>query len=145
MVLRVQAILPKFEPIANEGIERQIQSLIGGAGFAGSMIRRMADYPPQRPTSYRRTGTLGRNWRMVGPRVTANAIIAEARNNTQYVVHVEGPKAGAKGRRQVAVMRERGWPNITDAAQAEWKRWRPRVVRVLMQQDPTVRRRAFRI
>lgn len=144
-MIRIQAVNPTRAPIGTDGIDHLVQQYIGGTGFAGGMIRRMADYPPQRPTTYRRTGTLGRNWRLRGPRRTGNAIIAEAVNNTPYAVHVEGPRRGSKGRRQATVMRNKGWQNVTDETVREWQRWRPRIVRVLTQRDPDIQRRRRRL
>lgn len=86
--------------------------------FAFRLINRMAKYPPQLPTKYRRTGTLGRGWR------------AEAReddsidvfNRVPYAVYVEGPPQGAgPGLRQTGVMRGKNWQNIEDESQAVMK------------------------
>lgn len=146
-MLRFQAIAAKRAPIGTDGVADQIERILGSTGFAGAMIRRMADYPPQRSRSgYVRTGTLGRNWRMRGPRRTATSIVVEAANATEYAVYVEGPKTGTTGRRQTRVMRNLGWPNITDQAQQEWNRGghRVRIVRILTQQDAQTRARRRR-
>ncbi len=139
--MRFQAITAKTAPIGTDNLANLIQAQLGATGFAGAMIRRMADYPAQRPTSYRRTGSLGRNWRMRGPRNTGNQIIVEATNTTGYAVFVEGPKTGGRGHQQAAVMKKKGWPNITDAAAAEWPKHQASIARILTQQDPRVRRR----
>lgn len=158
MTMRIEAITATRGPIGDP--TAQLEALLGQAGFAGAIIRRMANYPPQGPTygarqslgvragartrkrtyvgrkGYRRTGTLGRNWRLLGVGRSGGYIISTVSNRTPYGVYVEGPEDGDKGRRQTAVMRDKGWPNITAASRAEWARWRPRVVRVLVTPPP---------
>ena len=137
----------------------QIEALIGQAGFAGAMIRRLANYPAQQPAygsgqslgksagsrkrkrartgpkPYRRTGTLGRNWRLSRLGRVSNDIVSETTNRVPYTVHVEGPPDGPQGERQTVVMRDKGWPNVRDEARAEWDIWKPRVIRILTQKD----------
>lgn len=140
MVLSVRALTAKRAPVSADNLTQLIEQYLGATGFAGDMIREMADYPPQQPTSYRRTGTIGRNWRLDGPRRTATAITAGASNKTKYDVYVQGPKDGSgPGRRQTKVMRSKGWKNITDVTKAVWPKHRVRIVRVLTQHDPAVR------
>lgn len=156
-MLSLEAITPKTQVIATD-VYAQAQAYIGNAGFAGGMIRRMANYPPQQPPfgsrqslgvkagartrkrstlgprQYRRTGTLGRNWRITFNGIRGNDLVTEVTNATEYGVYVEGPKVGDIGKRQTAVMASKGWPNITDAAALEWAIWRPGIVRLFAQQ-----------
>lgn len=159
--LRLTAITPtRTGPLLGDPARQiaQIEAMLGAAGFAGGVIRRMADYPPQIPPigqaqslgrkagartpkrtyttrkGYRRTGTLGRNWKMVRLGRVGNDIVSEVSNAVPYTRYVQGPKTGpSPGTRQAAVMRARGWKNITDEAAAEWAIWRPRIVRILTQ------------
>lgn len=165
MVITVRAITAKSSPVAVDNLTQLIAQYLGATGFAGDMIREMANYPPQQATfgarqslgasfgnprrkrasiggrGYRRTGTLGRNWRLDGPRQTATGIAAGASNRTKYAVYVEGPVPGeGRGKRQTAVMREKGWPDISSAVRRIWPKHRIRIVRVLTQRDPAVRR-----
>lgn len=149
MPLRLQAVVPKRAPIAS-GIHVLLQQALGPVGFQGAVISDLSDYPAARPwksrpprtgprAGGRRTGTLGRNWRPRGPRLTARGLVAEAANDTEYGIHVEGPPRGPARRRQTKVMRDRGWPNVTDVGQKQWRRTRPEVVRILTQRDSRLR------
>lgn len=72
------------ELIERVGIAKAIQFL--RPPITRSMARvvaRMADYPPQPPTPYRRTGTLGRGWTQEVTE-TADSIEGKAGNNTSY-------------------------------------------------------------
>lgn len=142
--MRVVALTAQHAPVSTDGMTALIERYLGATGFAGAMINRMGKYPAQQPTRYRRTGSLGRNWRLRGPRRSGDQIIAEATNDTGYAVFVQGPKDGTKGHRQTRVMRGKGWGNITDETQKEWPRHRIRIVRVLTQQDTGLRRRRVR-
>lgn len=153
-MIQLTAIVPKYAPIGDP--TQQLLALMGQAGFAGGMIRRMADYPPQQPAfgarqstgrkygsrapkraaigprQYRRTGTLGRNWRVTRFGIVGDDFVAGVDNQTPYAVYVQGPATGpGPGTRQTEVMRSKGWQNITDEANEEWARWRPQVVNVL--------------
>ncbi len=58
-----------------------------------SLIPDLARYPPQRPNStYRRTGTLGREWTVSHPLFTlgGNSFQGSIGNNTPYAGYVEG-------------------------------------------------------
>lgn len=142
--MRLEAITADNAPIGTDNIDALVQQYLGASGFAGAMISRMARYPAQRPTTYRRTGDLGRNWRLRGPRRSGTRIIAEAVNNIPYAVYVEGPRTGGRGQRQTDVMRRKGWQNVTDETRREWPRHRLRIVRIFTQQDPRMRRRRIR-
>lgn len=107
---------------------------LGAVGFAGDVLGDLANYPAQQPTTYRRTGTLGRGWRIRGPSGSGR-IIVEVSNRTPYAVHVQGPTRGAKGERQTAVMRSKNWPAITTVARNRWRQRRAAIVRILNHQD----------
>lgn len=51
-----------------------------------AVVNRMADYPPQRPSLYRRTGTLGRRWTQTQPAMNENTteLVVKVGNNTSY-------------------------------------------------------------
>lgn len=147
--LRLQAIVPKRAPIS-DGIRALLTQALGPIGFQGAVIDDLSDYPEARPWKSRpptsgprrggrRTGTLGRNWRPRGPRLTAQGLVTEARNDTDYAIHVQGPPKGRKGRRQTKVMRDRGWPNVTTVGHNQWRRTHPEVVRILTQRDRRLR------
>lgn len=169
MPLRWLAIIPKRQIVATDNIQALVEQYLGAAGFAGAVAARMADYPQQLPAFgsgqslgksfgsrvkrrrrvgrrlYRRTGRYGRDW---GPNIRVRRrgadFIAETSNHVPYAVFVGGPRTGSgPGRRQTAVMRARGWPNITDVTRSEWRNFGPRVVRVFTQHDPRLRRRPF--
>jgi hypothetical protein len=89
------------------------------SAFENALINRMAKYPPQQPTKYRRSGLLGRNWRK---RRDSDGNATEVVNSTPYTVYVEGPPSGAgPGFRQTAVMAGKGWQNIADESDAVMK------------------------
>lgn len=96
--------------------------------FAFEGQRFLQAYPPAQPwkgptpmsglrKGGRRTGTLGRNWKIAGR--TVNSI--EIRNTTPYGVHVQGDPKGGRGSRQTPNMAARGWPNIVDAGESAKK------------------------
>ena len=51
-----------------------------------AVVNRMADYPPQRPSLYRRTGIAGRRWTQTQPaeRNTTELVVKGSGNNTSY-------------------------------------------------------------
>lgn len=155
-MITVRAIVPTRATI-NGDVQRLIDRQLRQTGFAGGMIRRMADYPEQQPPfgaaqslgiragartrkrsrvgrkPYRRTGTLGRGWRMRNARPGS----IEVSNRVPYTVYVEGPPDGApRGGRQTAVMRAKGWQNIRVESAAEWATHRPIIIEILTQRDP---------
>lgn len=143
-VLSVRAIRLRRPPVATDQVFKLVERELGLVGFAGDMIRAMANYPTQQPTSYRRTGNLGRGWK-IGRRVRARQTTSvEVLNRVSYAAHVQGPRKGRKGRRQTAVMRRKGWPNITTESKRVWRKHRPGIVRIITQRDPRVRRRQIR-
>lgn len=148
MPLRVRAINPTPAPPIDTRAPGLVAGELGPApiGFAGEMIRRMADYPGQRETvsGYIRTGDLGRGWKMERFRRTANTLSVDVVNRVGYAGHVQGRKRGRKGERQTREMRRRGWPNIEDTTRNVWRIFRPRVIRILSQRDPRLRRRERR-
>lgn len=155
MALRIVAIRPRSEPFATDPFAL-IDEELGRRGFAGDCIRDLAEYPPFKPwrsrtpksgprKGGRRTGTLGKGWRIARIERSANRRSVEVDNGVAYAVHVEGPRRGQRGRRQTAVMRERGWPTVTEVAQRNWRKRQPIIVRILTQGDPRVRNRRRRM
>lgn len=146
MVVSVTAITADREPVGSVNIEDLIADRLGATGFAGAMIRAMANYPSQKSTisGYRRTGTLGRGWRFGFVRRERDRIQVEVFNDVRYAVYVQGPKRGRKGRRQTREMRRRGWPNITDESRRVFADFRPPLVRILTQAEPRIQRRRLR-
>lgn len=146
-----------------------VERALNETGFAGDMIRAMANYPQQETTTgasvslgarfgnrkrkgsktgrkgYKRTGTLGRGWKIGRRRRGATITSIEVLNRVAYAVHVQGPRKGQKGRRQTADMRRRGWPNITSESRRVWRKHRPGIIRIINQRDPRVRRSRSRV
>ncbi len=147
------AINPKpKEPIADPSA--LLEQILGSAGFSGRVNRELATYPPAQPWKSRvpkkgprkggrRTGTLGRNWRIYVEQ-RRDTWQFGTRNRTAYAIHVEGPVPGEEKRRQTQTMRDRGWPNITRVGRQAWVLYNYRVRRVLMQRDPNLRYRTAR-
>jgi len=107
--------------------------------FSGAVIRDMTIYPAVRPWSRgfprkgprrggRRTGRYGRGWQL---RVHRRGTFVEVSNPVFYSVFVGGPKTGARGRRQAAFMRRRGWPSIDDSVNKRWPPTRRAIVRII--------------
>lgn len=162
-MIELTAIVPQHEVIGDP--TQQLLALMGEAGFAGNMIRRMADYPPQQPAfnsrqstgraygsrapkraafgprQYRRTGTLGRNWRITQFGIVGSDFVAGIANLTDYAGFVQGAPDGPPGARQTAVMASKGWQNLRDEGLAEWAIWRPAVIALLIGEG--VQRRAL--
>jgi len=152
VTLRLRAIRPREFPLATDNMLALIDEELGRRGFAGGVIEDLANYPAALPwkgptpksgprKDGRRTGTLGRNWRIVRLERTRARRSVEVANQTPYAVYVEGPPRGGQGQRQTANMRERGWPNITAVARKRWAEHQPIIVRILAQRDPRLRRR----
>ncbi len=114
MPLGLQAIRPKrFDLIDPRAVVSDLEKTNRQYGL--DVGKKMAAYPPQRPTTYRRTGTYGRGWTAPGA-VKASASEVTVVNRVGYSVYVGGPKQGNVGERQTKVMRGKGWPSITDVA-----------------------------
>lgn len=152
--LRIVAINPNPRVQLNP---TTISAAIGRemARLGADLVGRMAKYPPQQPTDYRRTGNLGRNWRMrvyglgridvYNSATSTGAVrtkrgrrrrsrgVASAARRRPYAVYVQGPKTGnAPGTRQAAVMAGKGWSNITDEANTAWDKALPGLQRALV-------------
>lgn len=127
----------RLEPIQARGpITRanatKLRSQLSGWGL--DVVNKMASYPPQKPTRYRRTGTLGRRWTTRGPVQRGDDIEQSAGNNTDYVGYVQGLRADAgapKRHKQTRVMAGKGWQRVDDVGEAAWKRRLPAVRRAL--------------
>lgn len=145
----LRPILPRgkvFDPAGvADAVDRELQTT-----FAGNVIRRMSDYPPQETTwgagqslgkkfgaskrkrartgrkGYRRTGRYGRNWRISGRRRG----YVEVSDPVEYAVYVGGPKEGPKGGRQARAMGRRGWTRIDTVVAEEWPKSRARIVAI---------------
>ena len=77
-----------------------------------AVVNRMADYPPQRPSLYRRTGTLGRRWTQTQPAVNETRRNWWSRSGTIPVTD-RGCRASSSRRR---FTRDTGRPT--------WRCWR---------------------
>lgn len=147
MPIEVRAIRATDEVIATDNLIALIDEQLGQLNFAGNVIRDMSDYPPQQPTvsGYRRTGTLGRDWRIRRRIRTRNRRGVQVSNLVDYVAYVEGPRRGPVGVRQTREMRRRGWPRIDDVVRRRWDRQTRRdIVTILTQRSPRLRVRRLR-
>lgn len=115
-MVQLSAILPKNGTRASAGLAG-MRSILDTFGFEGQ--RRLQKYPAAQPwkgptpksglrKGGRRTGTLGRNWKLAAKSKYSITI----QNMTPYGVHVQGPPDGPRGARQTANMAARGWPNV---------------------------------
>ena len=119
--MQLKAIVPKkldmikYHPVAVAA---------GLRSFAVDLTMRMGKYPISMG-SYRRTGTLGRNW---GYQYTSTwAIVANA---VPYAGKVQGFKM--RSPRQLRFMANRGWQSISDEARDAWKLHLPDIQRRLV-------------
>lgn len=147
--MRIIAITPKRAlsiantPAIKAGIQRELVS------FAQDMVEAMAKYPPQEPTPYVRTGNLGRRWRFQPKPPSAIEVFNDAAGGgtrrkgkrrrpsrtrrRPYAVYVQGPVPGEGiGRRQTAVMRNKGWQNISEESKRVFDRHKGRIARVVV-------------
>lgn len=111
MAIGFAAIAPKPLPtgaLTKQKIERAMQT------WSGAVHKKVASYPPQAPTRYRRTGTLGRGWvHYYG--TEAGNLVAVVSNGVRYASWVQDEK------RQTAVMHAKGWPTVQEIGRAMWK------------------------
>ena len=140
--IRLNKIIPKSLPLDPEWATRMLDGEL--TTYAGNMVRGMALYPPALPWTSRpprtgpraggrRTGGLGRNWRISQHR---RAALIEVANPTDYAGFVQGPPRGRKGYRQTAVMAARGWQTITVVNQRHWPSARGRITTILKGRNP---------
>lgn len=88
--------------------------------YGQSIQRRMQRYPAQKPTTYVRTGDLGRGWTAPGSlKVTPYEMILV--NRVGYSVWVQGPNDKAPG--QARVMKGKGWQSLSTVAREERRKW----------------------
>jgi len=115
MKLSVTAIVPKRSPLDTRRIQNE--SALALTAWAGRTLNGIANYPPQAPTvsGYRRTGTLGRNWKMTRASPSRGGLSAEVFNGTSYARWVQSRRT------QTGEMRRRGWRTIEQIAQDESK------------------------
>jgi len=125
MVLGLKAITSKKKPLDTSHLQADLIAM--NTRFITDIQRKMTKYPPQKPTTYKRTGDYGRGWAGPGA-VKISAEEATLINHIRYGVYVGGPNPGpSAGQRQTQVMAEKGWISITDAV-AEVKGDYPRLV-----------------
>lgn len=159
--MRLQVIRPRRLPMPINA-QQLVEEQLGASGFAGDVLHDLAEYPPQEPAAgerqslgrrfgnrrpkrayiargYRRTGTLGRGWRLRGPKRRGTAILVEVVNRVSYSVHVQGPNPGEPGERQTDDMERRGWASITTVARQRWRERRAAVIRILNNKDQRLR------
>lgn len=144
MSLRLEAIKPSkplFDPNMKTRIDSELRNL------ASEVVNKIATYPPQEPTTYVRSGQLGRHWRMV-PRETGRIDIINdvttsiVRRRTKrgvirtyrvptraYAVYVQGSIQTDPG--QARVMGDKGWQRIDEVAGEVFARRKGVVVRLL--------------
>lgn len=104
--MSLKAISPKFPLFKPDQVDTQVSAIV--RSFGTEMVKRMAKYPPQRPTTYRRTGNLGRGWK-ASFRAEGGHLVSDAVNDVGYAPFVEGPN-------QTSVMKSKGWQNLDHEA-----------------------------
>lgn len=128
--IRLVAIVPKKAFVGNP--QAAAQAVAALTKWQGEIVKELRDYPPQQPAwgasqslgkragastakrtnvgpkTYRRTGTLGRNWT---PKTTKYSVTVS--NAVPYSGYVQGFLKGPKGSKQTAVMASKGWGSIT--------------------------------
>ncbi len=114
--IRIINISAKGAKVNTASIHRDITHMMRQTVTEGR--RTIAKYPAQqlRKSRYRRTGTLKRSW---SAKVEAGAdrVAGEVGSNSNiapYNRHVQGPKEGARGRRQLAMFRRAGWMGVDE-------------------------------
>ena len=120
--VRFTPIVPR-KPIADQAKAKQVEAQM--RQWAGTTQRKVADYPTQQPTTYRRTGTLGHNTAI---RVGGDAgdLRAVVQNATSYAPYVIGSRTTQSRR-----MRGKGWKTMGEIGFAEWQRTRALIVALL--------------
>lgn len=110
----LRAISPR-QPLVNDALLQSEMNAVA-LRFGGRVATRLGTYPPQMPTTsgYKRTGTLGRNWRASVAR-QGGGIVVTVENPTPYAPFVEG-----SGDEQTAEMHRRGWPRVDEVAEKEF-------------------------
>ena len=123
MALQFRAIVPqKFGTKATDAalVYRNVYNEM--RDFAGRVNRIVAQYPPQSPTTYVRTGTLGRGWFV---KIEQGAdIIVYVVNPVTYATYVLGP-------RQSRVMKSKGWKTLEAVANVEWRKTQLRIADIV--------------
>ncbi len=124
MVVSLRAIRAK-RPIVKVN-RRKVVARLRDVGV--DVVNRMSDYPPAR-TSYRRSGKLGGNWTMEGPKAEGIGLVVIAGNKTTYAGFVEGFRR--RRPRQRKLFRGYGWPNVEDIGQSVWKKRKGAIIAAL--------------
>jgi hypothetical protein len=118
----VQIDIPNLKPLL-DAVDRYpeiAEPIMKQATYAAllTLIPDLATYPSQEPTSYRRTGTLGRLWAAAQPEYTdqSNGFEARIGNSTPYGPFVQGGPDDEQP--QTQVMADKGWSNVGDVLTA---------------------------
>ncbi len=138
--MRLRPILPKKAIIEVRRIDVNVHRDL--RAFGVDIESKMERYPPALPWKSRppkrglrkgirrmgvgkRTGRLAKGW---AGALRMSRFKVEVVNPVSYGVYVQGRVPGSgKGRRQTAVMRARGWQNITSVSKATWPKYRLRI------------------
>lgn len=131
MTLQFRAIVPRRR-VFNVPDRARLLGLIE-IRWAGQVLSTISPYPPQATGSrYRRTGTLGRNWRHrreVGADLRVVIENPAERNARKYAGYVSGyrrrPPGAPKAWRQTNAMRARGWLSLEEVGRARWRALQP--------------------
>lgn len=108
MTIGFAAISPDLKvKLTRAKVENEIQ------GWVGRTHSKVSTYPPQQPTRYRRTGTLGRGWQHSYGREGTN-LVGKVWNPVRYAPKVQDE------REQSRVMARKGWPVVQTIGRAEW-------------------------
>lgn len=123
MPLQFRAIVPKSLGSALDAAKVSSAVYSEMRDFAGRVNRIMAQYPPQSPTRYVRTGTLGRGW-FVKITEGGSDIVVYVVNPVTYATYVLGPS-------QSRVMQGKGWKTLQDVANVEWRKTQLRIADIV--------------
>lgn len=123
MALQFRAIVPKN--LGSSLDHAKVSSAVYNEmrDFAGRVNRIMAKYPPQSPTPYVRTGTLGRGW-FVKIAASGQDIVVYVVNPVTYATYVLGPN-------QSRVMKSKGWKTLEAVANQEWRKTQLRIADIV--------------
>lgn len=105
-----RAIVPK-RAIVNAEVGFRAQQVM--RQFVGAVQRDVSNYPPQQPTPYRRTGTLGRG-SYTKVEVRGGDLVGSVVNTVTYAPFVIGRD------RQARVMKAKGWRTIEQIGEMRW-------------------------
>ena len=99
--------------ITNKGPQIVAAAVAAQLVHANQLAERLREYPPPKvPTTYERTGDLGRAWEVHGPRITGSGVITSIVNSMYYAEWVQGDE-------QQEQHEETGWLKANDATERE--------------------------